>query len=150
MESSSNNGMIQPLIFLYMYLYAIVPEFFPTAKQGTFGLPLSAFLSQRATMIWSFILWVCEWCIWQSIFFLYSYLWHFKHSINYFAHCNVFYSSSLLDSSQWPFYKILSFFLSKCKSRDLLSFFSSLEHQLSQHLTNHNAAWPSKLVLKVS
>ena len=59
---------------------------------------------------WSFILWVCEWCIWQSIFFLYSYLWHFKNSKNYFAHCIVFYSSSLLDSSQWPFYKILSFF----------------------------------------
>ena len=58
MESSSNNGMIQPLIFLYMYLYAIVPEFFPTAKQGTFGQPLSAFLSQRATMIHSSPLWL--------------------------------------------------------------------------------------------
>ena len=50
MESSSNNDMIQPLIFLYMYLYTFVPEFFPTAKQGTFGQPLSAFLLQRATM----------------------------------------------------------------------------------------------------
>ena len=47
-------------------------------------------------------------------------------------HC--FYSSCLLDGSQWPFYKILSFFLSKCKSRDRLSFFSSLEHELSKHL----------------
>ena len=61
-------------------------------------------------------------------------------------HC--FYSSSLLDGKQWPFWKTLSFFLSKFKNRDLSRFFNSLEHQLSQHLTNHNAAKPSPKNLK--